>query len=159
LTTPKAPRKYAENTKVDQESTLRQIRDQLRKRKADGFMSGDERGRAVIGFRHSGRVYRFDLPMPDLEDHRKTPTGVRRTDPSTVTAWQQQCNRRFRALLATIMARLIAVDEGISTFEQEFGMETVMADGRTTVRQYLMPQLEEMHRSGAMPPLLPGPKA
>lgn len=158
MANPKPPRKYAENTQVDQESTMRQIRDQLRKRKADGFMSGDEPGRAVIGFRHSGRVYRFDLPMPDLEEHRKTQTGIRRTDSSTVAAWQQECNRRFRALLATVKARLIAVDEGISTFEQEFGMETVMADGRTTVRQYLMPQLEEMHRSGRMPPLLPGPQ-
>jgi hypothetical protein len=162
MTTTK-PRPYAEKTKVSQDDTVKQIKEALRRRKVEGFYTGDEPGRAVIGFSHNDqggnkRVYRFDLPMPEIEDYKITDTGHRRSGSAMIAAWEQECNRRFRALLATIKGRMISVDEGISTFEEEFAMEAVMADGRTTVRNYLLPQLEAMYATGKMPPLLPGPK-
>ena len=96
--------------------------------------------------------------MPELDEFRLTKTGVKRTDPAMIKVWQDECNRRFRALLATIKGRLIAVDEGISTFEDEFVMETVLADGKTTVREYMLPQIELAYRDHKMPALLPGSK-
>lgn len=162
MTTPKTPARFASGTTLTQEHTIGQIRTTLRKYgAADGFVAGDEPGRAIIGFKKSdgqgARVYRFDLPMPDLEEFRLTKTGVKRTNPAMIKVWQDECNRRFRALLATIKGRLIAVDEGISTFEEEFAMETVLRDG-TTVREYMLPQIEVAYREGKMPPLLPGSK-
>ncbi len=154
---PKTPRPFAKDTMVTQEQTLGQIRTTLRKYGgAEGFMAGDEPGRAVIGFKQGGRLYRFDLPMPEIEEYRKTPTGIKRTDSAVVKAWQDECNRRFRALLATIKGRLIAVDEGISTFEEEFALEVVLPDGKTTVREYMLPQIEVAYRDHKMPALLPG---
>ncbi len=149
------PRKFAQDTTVTQERTLAEIRTLLRKYHADGFIAGDEPGRAVIGCRHAGRVYRFDLPMPDVEAYRKTPTGIRRTDQAMVKAWQDECNRRFRALLATIKGRVIAIDEAISTFEQEFALEFVLPNNQT-VRQHIVPQIMDPERADLMPPLLPG---
>ena len=163
MTAPKRPTKFASGTTLTQEHTVGQIRTTLRKYgAAQGFVTGDEPGRAIIGFLKSSeegeRRYRFDLPMPQIEEYRLTKAGVKRSDAQVVQSWQNECNRRFRALLATIKGRLIAVDEGISTFEEEFAMETVLRDG-TTVRDYMLPQIEVAYREGKMPPLLPGLKS
>ncbi len=161
MTTRKPPQKFASGTTLTQEHTIGQIRTTLRRYGAvEGFVTGDEPGRAIIGIKKSseqgGRLYRFDLPMPQIEEYRLTKTGVKRSDSLIVQSWQNECNRRFRALLATIKGRLIAVDEGISTFEEEFAMETVLPDGKTTVREYMLPQIEVAYRENKMPALLPG---
>ena len=157
MTTPKTSRPFAKDTTVTQEQTIGQIRTTLRKYgAAEGFVAGDEPGRAIIGFKQLDRLYRFDLPMPQIEEYRLTPTGIKRGDQAVIKAWQDECNRRFRALLATIKGRLIAVDEGIATFEEEFALETVLPDGKTTVREYMLPQIEASYRNNKMPALLPG---
>lgn len=158
MTTPKI-RKFAQDTSITQDRTISDIRAVLKRRGTDGFMMGDKPGLAVIGFEHSRRVYRFDLPMPAIEDFRLTPTGTTRGDQAVIKAWTDECNRRFRALLATIKGRMVAVDEGMSTFEEEFALESVLADGKTTVRQYVLPQLDAAYATGKMPPLLPAPAA
>lgn len=72
MTAPKTPTKFASGTTLTQEHTLGQVRTTLRKYgAADKFVTGDEPGRAIIGFEKSdgagARKYRFDLPMPGLK--------------------------------------------------------------------------------------------
>ena len=158
MTTPKQAPKFASRTQVTQEQTISQLRALLRKYgAAERFAHGDEPGRSIIGFKRAGREYRFELPMPTIEEFAKTASGMRRSEAALIKAWLDESNRRYRALLATIKGRLIAVGEGVSTFEAEFALETVLPNGQT-VREYTLPQIEAAYRDGKMPALLPGSK-
>jgi len=63
--------------------------------------------------------------------------------------------RLWRGLVLLVKGKLEAVASGIATIESELLAYTVMPDGET-VGEWLEPQLNEVYRSGQMPPLLPG---
>jgi hypothetical protein len=67
--------------------------------------------------------------------------------------WEQACAERWRALALVIKAKLEAVQQGISTFEDEFLAQTVLPDGNTLSR-WIQPQLTSVYATGHMPPLL-----
>lgn len=50
-------------------------------------------------------------------------------------------------------AKLEAVDSGIVTFEDEFGMFMVLPDGKT-VREHVIPEIERSYQLGSVQPLL-----
>lgn len=63
--------------------------------------------------------------------------------------------QRWRALALVIKAKLEAIESGITTVDAEFLAHLVLPDGRT-YGEFALPQIDEVYRSGAMPPLLPG---
>ncbi|MCJ2127688.1 hypothetical protein [Methylobacterium sp. E-045] len=66
----------------------------------------------------------------------------------------------WRALFIILKAKLVAIDRGVSTVEQEFLAHVVLPDGQT-VGQWFEPQLQLAFERGAMPTsplLLEGPK-
>ena len=137
---------YAEGTKVPAKKTRDEIETLLEKYGADAFLYGMDRGAVTIGFRIAGRHVRIALPLADEQDFRGKAKG----------AFQQDVNERWRALLLTVKAKLVAVDRGISTIEREFLVDIIMPNNRT-VGELLQPQLEAAYQSGKMPPLLTGP--
>ena len=56
--------------------------------------------------------------------------------------------------MLVIKAKLEAVTAGISTIETEFLANIVLPDN-TTAGEWILPQIDQAYRNGAMPPLLP----
>lgn len=148
---------YAEKTKVSVNQTKAGIEDLLIKYGDDQFISGYRDSLAVIGFSIEGRQVKITLPLPDKFEPEFWYTPERRTKRSETTAfeaWQQACRAKWRSLYAIVKAKLIAVEEGISTIEREFFYDVVLPDGKT-VGEWMAPQLEAVYQTGNMPPMLP----
>ena len=143
--------RYASNTDVPVERSRAEIETTLRRFGADQFVSGWDSQQAVIGFRCHGRSVRFVLPLPDPHDKRFswTPGGRRRlNDQERLKRWEQACRENWRALAAVIKAKLVAVQAGITQFEEEF-LAHIVLDGGETVGQHILPKLDE-YRQGQL---------
>jgi hypothetical protein len=135
---------YAVNTSVPVERTKIEIEQLVMRRGAEQYMSGNQLSppRAVIQFRMQSRVIRFELPLPQ-PDRGKAEHKL-----------AQETRARWRALLLIIKAKLEAVENGVTTFEEEFLAHIVMPGDRT-VAEYVIPQIEGAYSSGKLPKLLP----
>jgi len=148
---------YATQTTVSADRSRTEIERVLTRFGADQFMYGWEGTKSVIQFRAQGRLIRFLLELPAKDDPRflLTPTGRRRSDSAAAyKAWEQETRSLWRALGLVIKAKLVAVDEGIVTFEDEFLAHVVLPDG-STVGAWVAPQIALAYESGGMPHALP----
>jgi hypothetical protein len=136
--------KYASTTKVPVERTRHEIEQVLTRYGADQFISGWERGRAMLGFRVQNRQVRFELPLPDM-------SAVTTSRQQQVA--EQETRQRWRALLLVIKAKLEAVSSQITTFESEF-LAHIVLPNNLTVGQVMLPRIEEAYKTGKMPKLL-----
>lgn len=144
---------YAENTSVSPEKSRYEIERVLSRYGADGFMSGWTKGRAQIEFMAHGRRIRFVLDLPtELGEFRYSAARRTRTDAQAQAALEQEQRRRWRALALAVKAKLEVVETGISTFEAEFAMNTVLPDGRTAA-EHVLPMIEASYASGRVAPL------
>lgn len=101
---------------------------------------------------------RFLLPLPLKDDPDITHSHGgkhKRAAWQIETAWEQACRQKWRALNLAILAKLEAVESGITTFEEEFLAHLVLPNGRT-VGQWAVPSVTKALTDGKMPPLLPG---
>ncbi len=149
---------YASNTSVSAEKSRAEIERTLQRFGADQFMYGWEQERAVVQFSAEGRSIRFVLVLPDKEDPKfsMTPGGRRRRDADAMLkAWEQETRSTWRALALVIKSKLVAVEEGIMTFEEEFLAHIVLPSGGT-VGEWIVPQIERSYETGDMPLALPG---
>lgn len=133
--------KYAADTEVPVDRSRAEIERTLTKFGADQFGYASEQGYATIGFRANGRLIRFDLPLAQRGNmtERQHAQAIR-------SAW--------RALALSIKAKVVAVDSGIVSFEQEFMPFTVMPDGKT-VAQHALPAITAAYQGREQPRLLP----
>lgn len=143
--------RYAADTSVSVESSRMEIERILKRYKADAFAYSTERSAAMIGFRLSGRYVRFQITLPDPNQHEFThhSRGLRTAD-AAEKAWEQACRQVWRALALVIKAKLEAVAAGITTVEDEFLAHTVLPDG-STFGDWAKPQIEKAYAIGAMP--------
>ena len=113
---------YAAGTTVSVERSRAEIERTLARFGAEEFMYGYDKHRAVVAFSAADRRVRFVLLMPDKADRRftHTPTGKARSSDQALAQWEQGCRESWRALAEVIKAKLVAVDSGIVTFEEEF---------------------------------------
>lgn len=147
--------RYAEKTTVSAEQSRAEIERVLVRYGADQFMSGWEAGSAYVAFRAAGRMVRLVLPLPDVEEFRRTPERRMIRDPHKQReAWEQACRQRWRALALVVKAKLEAVEAGIVTFEDEFMPHIILPNGGT-VGDWMRPQIAEAYTSGLMPARLP----
>ena len=147
---------YASNTKVSAERSVDEIRRILSKYDADGFVYGENKNPplAFLEFDMKDRRVRFVLPMPDGSEFQKTPSGLVRAPATAKREWEQAIRQRWRALAIIVKAKLIAVEEGVVEFDQEFAMHFVMGDGRT-VYEHMLPMLPEICNTNRLPQLMP----
>ena len=80
--------------------------------------------------------------------------GNTNTNPETKTYHEQLERSMWRQLYIIIKAKLVAVEAGIRTIEQEFREDMLLPNGQT-VGEYIGPQIEQAYLTGNMPPLLP----
>ncbi len=135
----------AVNTSVPVERTRAEIeRLVVDKHKAEAYMTGQSAKplRAMIQFKMQDRIVRFELPLPTSDGRHAEAKLV------------QETRSRWRALLLIIKAKLEAVENGVTTFEEEFLAHIVMPGDRT-VAQYIIPRLPEAYASGKLPKMLP----
>lgn len=147
---------YARGTSVSEDRSRQEIERTLRRYQADQFVYGwsDKPPGAVIQFRMAGRVIRFKLALPTLEDVDRTATGRRRRGAAAQKAVDDERRRRWRALLLVIKAKLEAVQSGISQFDEEF-LAFIVLPSNQTAGEFLVPQIEAAYEKGKMPALLP----
>jgi hypothetical protein len=148
-------RRYAEGTTVSSEKSRSEIERTLSRYGATAFMYGWEGNAAAIMFHARGRRIRFRLPLPDKGDRKFTHSSVgRRTDALAEKQWEQACRQAWRALALVIKAKLEAVEAGITEFETEFLVHTVLPDGHT-VGEHIDAPVRNILASNEMRPLLP----
>lgn len=136
---------YAENTAVPIDRSQGEIRKILDKHKATSFAFGEQGNMAVIMFELKGLRIRFNLPMPTKPTHNQSVTNMKK--------YEQACRSKWRCLVLAIKAKLECVDNSITTLEQEFLAHIVLPNG-STVGTEIIPKLDQMYKSGNMPPLL-----
>lgn len=145
---------YASETTVPAERSRMEIERTLTRYGATSFMYGWEEAYAVVGFVVDERRVKFTLPMPDRSDPALKWSDHKprrfRTDKQIEAAYEQAIRQRWRALALVVKAKLEAVEAGIVTFDEEFGMHFVLPSGRT-VAQEVLPAMVEAYRLGHMP--------
>lgn len=149
--------RYASDTAVSRSRSIEEIERTLSRYGADSFGYGWEGDRAVVAFRAHGRMIRLLVPMPKRDDEAfiMTPSGRRRRSQVDAYAeWERACRQRFRVLALVVKAKLEAVESGLATFEEEFGMSILLPNGRT-VGELILPEVEKAYTTGRMPALLP----
>lgn len=132
---------YAERTTVAVEKSRHDIESMLRKAKANRVVHVNEPLEAIVMFELAGRLIRIEVPIKG-------------------DATDQMRRAKWRALYLIIKAKLEAVDQKVTTVEQEFLAHVVLPDGKT-VAQWIEPQLQVAYDRGTMPTnplLLEGPK-
>jgi len=108
----------------------------------------------MIAFVANGKQVRFILPLPNLEDLKKTATGRARRGGAVNEAFEGEMRRRWRSLALVLKAKLEAVSTGIVTFEEEF-LPYIVLPGGQTVGEKIIPSLDAAYASGKLPKLLP----
>lgn len=150
---------YAQGTDVPVDRSKVEIERTLRRFGADDFGYREQRKAggavAMVSFGIDGRFVRFALSMPSPTDpsFTLTPTGRERSTKQAEAAWEQACREQWRALAAVIKAKLVAVEAGISTVEQEFLAWIALPNGRT-VGEETAPAIERAYAEGKHVPLL-----
>jgi hypothetical protein len=150
--------RYAADTSVSVDRTRTEIEKALQRFGATGFAYGWDQSRAVIGFVLNGRQIRMVLPLPDRGAREFTHTperGYARTSTDAARAWEAACRASWRALSLILKAKLVAVDAGVVSMEEEFLAWTVLPDG-ATVGHHALPAVREAYETGQVPSLLPG---
>lgn len=146
---------YATDTVVTVQKSKADIENELRRFGCDRLASFEEPGRAGVVFERLGVRFRVVLELGSANDHQRTKTGIVRSAAQQREAFDKETRRRWRALFLVIKAKLVAVEEGISTVEEEFLAWAMLPSGET-VGDIVMPQIREVVRTGQLPPLMPG---
>ncbi len=154
--------RYASTTTVPVAKSRLEIEDTLQRFGADKFAYMTERREAgevaVIAFCVEERNVRLLLSLPSRDDEEfwRTPGGrKRRNKDQAFRAWEQECRRMWRSLSAVIKAKLVAVEDGISTIEREFLADIMLPDGNT-VGEHVEHRIQQSYDGGKSIPLLPG---
>lgn len=147
---------YAADTSVDSAKSRAEIERTLERYGAEQFGYATTPGKAMVEFFMVNRRVRFVIGLPDKNEKRftHTDTGKLRGNPETVrAAYEQAIRQKWRALALVVKAKLEAVESGISEFEQEFGMNIVLPDGRT-VYDHTQPSIAQAYATGKVPSML-----
>jgi hypothetical protein len=149
---------YAKSTAVPVERSKTQIERTLQRYGAGAFAYASRTDKAVIQFEMRTFRIRFDLPLPDRKQFETTKNGSSRPDHLIQASWDQACRQSWRALSLAILAKLEAVECGITTFEEEFLAHIVLPGGKTA-GEWMVPQIAQAYETHKMPPLLEASKA
>lgn len=147
--------KFASQTQVSVASSRAEIEKEITRFGASGFASAWQENRSLIEFIYKNKKIRFVLEIPPRSDFNKPTRKVRGlwTQKHGDDAWEQVKKQRWRALALIVKAKLVAVADGVTTFETEFMPHIVMPDDRT-VAEHAAPAIEQALLTGTAPRLL-----
>lgn len=148
--------RYAAQTSVPVERSRNEIEETLYRYDANKFAYFTEENRACVAFELSGKRIRFIVPLPSksqFQTKKHYNSTRQRTSEEIQKVWEQACRQRWRALALAVKAKLEWVETGIVTIEEEFMPYIVLPNGKT-VAETLIPQLDQLYRTGKIPALL-----
>lgn len=146
---------YARDTEVTVQKSKADIENELKRFGCDRLATFEEPGRAGIMFQRNGLRFRIVLTMTTIDQHKRTKSGTTMSAIQQKQAWEKETRRRWRALFLVIKAKLVAVEEEITTLEDEFLSWAVLPSGET-VGEMVVPQIQDVARTGQLPPMVPG---
>ncbi len=147
-------RKYAEGTSVDTTRSRIELEEIIRRFGAGSIVTFQDAERAVVGFSARNRTIRLTLKLPDAASKEFTQHSRGARSPVAArAAYEQEVRRRWRSLCLLVKAKIAAINDGISEFEEEFLAHTVMPDGQT-VMEHTREPIQRMIASGTSAPLL-----
>lgn len=151
---------YAKGTTVGAGQTRGEIEDLLTRHGATRFATMNDGKTYTMAFEIDKIAYKIDLPLPDPESdefwlYKRGSVVYRREEAAGRKNYQDELNRRWRALGAVIKAKVIAVNEGISTIEREF-LGNVMLPGGQTIADTYAHRLHDLAQAGHIPALTMG---
>lgn len=149
---------YAARTATTKAATTAELEKILAKYGCTSFISGTHEGQATIAFQVSGLNILMRIPLPDVNDKKftHTPTGRARDRDGVHAEHQTAIRATWRALLILVKAKLVGIDQGVTTIEQEFLPHILLPNGQT-FSDHVIPQIRTAYATGQIPPLLPGP--
>jgi hypothetical protein len=140
---------YAQDTKVPVDRSRAEIERNLIRFQASGFSYGWSKGRKAVEFVYMDKRVRMTLTMPARDDWKAREAADLRSD----DRYDKERRRRWRSLGMIVKAKLVAVTDGITTFEDEFLSYFVMPGG-ATIGEAVIPRLNQAALHGHLPPLL-----
>lgn len=156
---------YASGTAVTEDRSRAEIEKLLTKIGAARFavMTDVEARKATIGFQFKNLRIEMSISLPNVNDKKFKHTPSGRWTVSEDRAYQEylaEVRRRWRSLALALKAKMVAVDDGITTFEHEFLPYMIAADGQSVAAK-LMPDVERAMAGGGLhvtmlPALPPG---
>ena len=148
---------YAEDTKVPVERSQAEIIRLIADKGGENWAIGGAKNHAVIVFEINQRRIHLDIPIPPENDFTHTQINhIRRSPAARKAKWEQERRRRWRTLLLMLKSKFEIIESGVRSWEQEFGLDILLPDGRT-VGQFILPQVTSTYETGHMPPMLPAP--
>ena len=146
--------KFAANTTVPVIQSRGEIERLLSRHRCSQFSTGvdHDQHRAIVQFKAHNRIIKFEIRLPDPADkeYRKDRKGWVRGPAAIQKVVEQDERQKWRALLLVIRAKLEAVENGISTFEDEF-MAHILLPNMQTVGQLVHPLIERAYETGKIP--------
>lgn len=147
---------FATGTSVSEEKSRQEIERMLAKYGASrfGVLTDYEHRKATIGFTIKSIQVEMVIPLPDPKDKKfkYTHNGSRyASEPKQAEQFQQEVRRRWRSLCLSLKAKLVSVEDGITTFEREFLPYMVTASGQT-IGERLEPVIRAVMQSGGVIP-------
>lgn len=139
-------RDYAKYTKVPVSRSKVEMEETVKRFGAESFAVLDTKDAAVIVFEIENRRVRFSLNKPPLSDM----ATLREREKQ-----EREMKRLWRCLVVCVKAKLVAVEDGIASFDEEFLPYLVLPDGQT-VSEKIVPQIEKAHEEGRLPALMSG---
>ena len=151
------PRRYAAGTSVTTDRSRTEVEKLLKCHGATGFICAwdDEADTEVLMCRIQGRMLRFNVTKPQIQNFMYTEQGRPRMAALAEKARMAEYRRRWRALLLLVKAKLEAIAAEVSTFDREFLADMCLSTG-DTVGQWMGTQLDAVYMEGKMPLQLPG---
>lgn len=155
---------FASGTSVSVEKTRGEIEAMLMKVGASSFgtVTHVELRKAVIGFTYKKIQIEMHVGLPDPKGREftkeKRRSWIDNPESKRLELYSAEVRRRWRCLALAIKAKLISVEDGVTTFETEFLPYMVMPNGQTFA-QNMMPAIEAAKESGLIRPdmlALPG---
>jgi hypothetical protein len=152
-------RRYADNTTVTVDRSIAEIQKLVKAAGATNWSHAEDDDadppRAMVQFKLEGWLLRFTIELPTLADMRYSPTGRnRRTTDAAQVHRDQEVRRRWREIALLIKAKLVAINSGVVSLDEEFLPYVVMQSGET-VGQWAPAQLRALQASETLPLLPP----
>ena len=145
--------KYANKTVVSPEKSQAEIQNTLRKYGADRFGTMEEKTKAHVMFEYSGLSIQISVDLPTKADFIKTKAGNSRSKNAIDASYDQAIRQKWRSLYLMIKAKLVGIEDNITTIEKEFMAFVIMPDGMP-LSTHILPKLQTMVKTGKMPKLL-----
>jgi hypothetical protein len=143
---------YARTTTVRAESSVAEVQRLLRRFGAGDFaaFTSEQRGTAGVVFAREGVSYRMTFRLPRPQDFTHSHGGQRRRAPRAIEeAHQQEVRRLWRSLTLLVKAQLVAVTDGLATFEELFLPAALLGSGMTVAEEGV-PRLLQAVQSGQL---------